>query len=37
MGEEKEKPVSVLYYNQNMMGVDLKGQLLHAYLLERKI
>jgi hypothetical protein len=36
MGEEKEKPVSILDYNENMIGVYLKDQLLHAYLLERK-
>jgi hypothetical protein len=35
-GEECEKLVSVLEYNQNMIGVDLKDQLLQAYLLERK-
>jgi hypothetical protein len=34
--EQNEKPVSVLDYNQSMTGVDLKDQLLHAYLLERK-
>jgi hypothetical protein len=34
--EEREKPVSVLDYNQNIIGLDLKDQLLHAYLLERK-
>jgi hypothetical protein len=34
--EEREKPVSILDYNQNMIGVDLKDQLFHAYLLERK-
>jgi hypothetical protein len=32
----KEKPVSVLDYNQNKIEVDLKDQLLHAYLLQRK-
>lgn len=34
--EEKEKPVSFLDYNPNMIGVDLKDQLLHTNLLERK-
>jgi 5'-3' exonuclease len=34
--EEKEKPVLVLDYIQNMIGSDLKDQLLHAYVLERK-
>jgi hypothetical protein len=32
----KQDPVSVLDYNQNVIGVDLKGQLLHTYLPERK-
>ncbi|XP_021918752.1 piggyBac transposable element-derived protein 4-like [Zootermopsis nevadensis] len=35
-GQEKENPASVLDYNKNMIGVDLKDQLLHNYLLERK-
>jgi hypothetical protein len=35
-GQEKEKLISVLDYNQNMGGVYLKNQLLHTYLLERK-
>jgi len=34
--QEKQKPVSVLDYNENMDGVDLKDQLLQPYLLERK-
>ena len=33
---EKQKPVSVLDYNENICGVDLKDQLLQPYLLERK-
>ena len=35
-GQEKQKPLSVLDYNKNMVGVDLKDQLLQPYLLERK-
>jgi hypothetical protein len=31
-GQEKEKPVSVLDYNENKGGVDLKDQLLQPYL-----
>ena len=34
--QQKKKPVSVLDYNENMNGVDLKDQLLQPYLLERK-
>jgi hypothetical protein len=30
------KPVSVLDYNQSMIRVDLKDQLLYSYLIERK-
>jgi hypothetical protein len=34
--QENQKPVSVIDYNENMRGVDLKDQLLQPYLLERK-
>ena len=35
-GKETQKPVCVIDYNHNMGGVDLKDQLLHMYLVERK-
>jgi hypothetical protein len=35
-GKEVEKPQCVLDYNSCMGGVDLKDQLLHMYLVERK-
>jgi len=35
-GKETEKPLSVVDYNHNMGGVDLKDQLLHMYTVERK-
>ena len=34
--QEKQKPVSVLDYNENTGGVDLKDQLFQPYLLERR-
>ena len=34
--QEKQNPVSVLDYKENMGGVDLKDQLLQPYLLETK-
>ena len=33
-GKEKEKPISVLDYKENMRGVDLKDYLPQPYLLE---
>jgi hypothetical protein len=35
-GMEVAKPISVLEYNRLMIGGDLKDQLLHSYLIERK-
>jgi hypothetical protein len=35
-GKEVVKPISALDYNKSMIGVDLKDQLLHSYLIERK-
>jgi hypothetical protein len=35
-GQEGEKHISVLPYNENMVVVDLKDQLLQPYLLERE-
>jgi hypothetical protein len=35
-GKEVVKPISVLDYNKSMIGVHLKDQLLHSYLIERK-
>jgi len=35
-GKETEKPLCVIDYNQNVEGVDLKDQLLHMYMVERK-
>jgi hypothetical protein len=35
-GQGKEKPVSVLDYNENMGGVDLNDQVLQPYVTERK-
>jgi hypothetical protein len=35
-GKEVVKPISVLDYNKSWIGVDLKDQLLQAYLIERK-
>jgi hypothetical protein len=34
--EEIENPLSALHYTHNMIGVDLKDQLLHTSLVERK-
>jgi len=34
--QEKQKPVSVLDYNENVGGVDVKHQLPQPYILERK-
>jgi hypothetical protein len=35
-GKEVVRPLSLLDYNQSMIGVDSKDQLLHSYLIERK-
>jgi len=35
-GQEIEKPLCMNDYNHNMGGVDLKDQLLHMYMVERK-
>ena len=35
-GKETEKPLCVIDYDHNMGGVDLKDQLLHMYMVERK-
>jgi len=35
-GKETEKPLCVIDYNHNMGGVDLKDQLQHMYMVERK-
>ena len=35
-GKETQKPLWVIDYNHNMGGVDLKDQLLHMHLVERK-
>jgi len=35
-GKETEKPLCVIDCNHNMGGVDLKDQLLHMYMVERK-
>jgi len=35
-GQETEKPLCMIDYNNNMGGVDLKDQLLHMYMVEGK-
>jgi hypothetical protein len=35
-GQEEEEHVSILPYNENMVVVDLKDQLLQPYILERE-
>ena len=35
-GKKTEKPLCMIDYNHNMGGVDLKDQLLHMYMVERK-
>ena len=32
----KQKPLCMIDYNHNMGGVDLKDQLLHTYMVDRK-
>lgn len=34
--KQETKPVVVCDYNKNMLGVDMKDQMLQPYLLERK-
>jgi hypothetical protein len=35
-GEEKQKPLRVIHYNQNMGDTDEKGELLQVHQVERK-
>ena len=35
-GKETEKPLRMIDYNHNMGGVNLKDQLLHIYMVEKK-
>jgi len=35
-GKETEKPLCMIDYNHNTGGVDLKDQLQHTYMVERK-
>jgi hypothetical protein len=34
--KEVQKPISVIDYNTNMGGIDLKDQMLQMYLIERR-